>query len=293
MKRSLLRVTERAPGPRRAAAPRRARYVRRAFQLATAALLAGCFGTPTPLAPGLSGSVGLPHHGVQTRAVELPKTGPGFTRYRRAGRFYWAQPALVKAVRAAAERVAEEWPGGAPLVVGDLSARLGGKIPRHKSHRSGRDVDLLWYVQTPEGISLQNPAFVRLGNDGLGRLPGRRNRYVMLDVPRQWALIRALLSSPFIGVQWMFCSSAVEALLIDYALARGEPSELVYRAQTVLVEPGDSLPHDDHIHLRVACDPEATVQGCEGGGPHWSWLPPPPELSTLELADLHLEPPLP
>ena len=35
----------------------------------------GCLGTPSPLAPGLAGSVGWPYHGVQTGAVELPEAG--------------------------------------------------------------------------------------------------------------------------------------------------------------------------------------------------------------------------
>ena len=42
--------------------------------------LLGCLGTPTPLAPGLRGSVGVPHHGVLTNGVVLPKRGPGFAR---------------------------------------------------------------------------------------------------------------------------------------------------------------------------------------------------------------------
>jgi penicillin-insensitive murein endopeptidase len=74
----------------------------------------------------------------------------------------------------------------------------------------------------------------------------------------------------------MFCSLDVEALLIDYARALGEPPDLVWHAETVLMQPGDSLVHDDHIHMRIACTPEEMVFGCEGGGPRWEWLPPAP-----------------
>jgi hypothetical protein len=52
----------------------------------------------------------------------------------------------------------------------------------------------------------------------------------------------------------------------------------VWQAETVLMEPGDSLPHDDHIHLRIACTPEESVAGCAGGGPYWEWLPALPTL---------------
>jgi penicillin-insensitive murein endopeptidase len=191
----------------------------------------------------------------------------------------------VRAIAEAGLEVQRQAPGGAPLLVGDLSARTGGKIARHNSHRSGRDVDLLWFVTTPAGASIRNPTFVHIGSDGLAPVPNT-DRFVRLDVPRQWLLIKALLTSSAIDVQWMFCSADVEAIVINYALARGEEPALIARAQNVLLEPGDSLPHDDHIHLRVACRPEDTVRGCEGGGPYWEWLPPPPELGPLAPEEL-------
>jgi penicillin-insensitive murein endopeptidase len=91
-------------------------------------------------------------------------------------------------------------------------------------------------------------------------------------VPRQWLLVKSLLESDQLGVQWLYSSSVVEALVIEYALAKGEDSELIWRAQNVMLEPLDSLPHDDHLHVRIACPPGTGAQGCEGGGPHWAWL---------------------
>jgi penicillin-insensitive murein DD-endopeptidase len=250
------------------------------------ALLFGCFGTPTPLSPGLAGSVGLPHHGVQTDAIELPESGAGFARYRNEGGHHWGQPALVNGLCEAARRVAAALPGGAPLVVGDLSARYGGKIDRHYSHRSGRDVDLLWYVVLPDGTSIQNTSFVQLGSDGTGRLPQRGP--VRLDVAREWQLIKALLSSDVLDVQWLYASLAVEELLIEHAIGQGDDAELVWRAQTVLLEPLDALPHDDHLHLRIACPAGTAVQGCEGGGPYWSWLASPAELEPDDAVEIEV-----
>jgi penicillin-insensitive murein endopeptidase len=250
------------------------------------ALLCGCFGTPTPLAPGLAGSVGMPHHGVQTGAIELPESGVGFARYRNEGGYHWGQPALVNGLSEAARQVALALPGGAPLVVGDLSARYGGKIARHHSHRSGRDVDLLWYVVLPDGTSIQNTSFVRLAADGTGRLP--RRGPVRLDVARQWQLIKALLSSDQLEVQWLYASLVVEELVIGHAMAEDDDPELVWRAQTVLLEPLDALPHDDHLHLRIACPPGAAVRGCEGGGPYWSWLGAPAELEANGAVEVEL-----
>jgi penicillin-insensitive murein endopeptidase len=257
----------------------------------------GCFGTPTPLAPGVAGSVGAPHRGVLTGAVELPPEGPGFVRYRKYGENHWGNPRLVQALERIASSVEKKMPGGEPLVIGDLSGHFGGKIPHHQSHRSGRDVDLPWFVTTPEGVPVRNPGFVNIAADGLARLEGT-NTFVRLDVPREWLLVKELLASKDVDVEWMFCSREVEALLIDYARARGEPMDMVWRAETVLWEPGDSLAHDDHIHLRIACTEDESVLGCEGGGPRWEWLPPLPELSGVEstLYDAAMDdppPPLP
>jgi penicillin-insensitive murein DD-endopeptidase len=255
---------------------------------------AGCFGTPVPLAPGVGGSVGAPHHGVLTVAVELPPKGPGFVRYRPLGSYNWGNPRLVKTVERAANAVSEKAPGGSPLIIGDLSAKGGGKIPRHQSHRTGRDVDLPWFVTTPQGVPLQNPGFVNMGPDGLARLE-TTGEYVRLDVEREWLLVKELLTSPEADVEWMFASKEVEALLVDYARARGEAPSLLWRAETVLIQPGNTLAHDDHIHLRIACTPDEAVLGCEGGGPRWEWLAPLPSLPSDDtfLYEVVREDPLP
>ena len=222
---------------------------------------------------------------MQTQAVELPRKGPGYVRFRPHDRVYWGQPGLVDSIVHVAATVERQFAGGPPLVLGDLSARFGGKIPRHNSHRSGRDVDLLWHVMTPEGRPVRSPGFISVGTDGLAVEPGS-GRIYRLDLERQWAIVRAFLLAEQVSVQWMFCAAWIEAMLIEYARARGEPDELVWRAQTVLLQPADSLPHDDHIHLRIACSPEQAISGCMGGGPHWTWLPPLPVLVELSRQDL-------
>jgi penicillin-insensitive murein DD-endopeptidase len=261
--------------------------LRSRLELLAPFLLAGCIGTPTPLAPSLAGSVGVPHGGVQTSAAELPRRGEGFVRYRASSPHYWGNPRLVQALQTAAATVAQKLPGGAPLLVGDLSARHGGKIPGHRSHRTGRDADLLFYVTTPGGASLPSPGFVHIESDGLAVIDGKtKPEFVRLDLERQWLLVKSLITSEHAGVQFMFVSRAIEALIIDYARARGEPLELVWRAETVLLEPLDSTAHDDHIHLRIACTPEEAVFGCDGGGPYWEWLPALPALAPLGEAEL-------
>ncbi|HVY26587.1 MAG TPA: penicillin-insensitive murein endopeptidase [Polyangiaceae bacterium] len=244
--------------------------------------LSGCFSAPTPLAPGLFGSVGMPNSGVQTGAVELPLSGKGFQRYRPQGKNHWGRPRLVQSITRIAAEIDAELPGGT-LVIGDLGAKTGGRIPGHASHRSGRDVDLLFYALTPAGAPLESPGFVKFEADGLAVVPDSGD-YIRLDVAREWLLVKKLVDDPELGVQFLFISRPLEALLMDYARARGEPLELQYRVQTVMLQPGDSLPHDDHLHLRIACSPEEAQAGCSGGGPYWEWLPPLPESRELDPA---------
>ena len=56
--------------------------------------LCGCLGTPTPLSPGLAGSVGWPHHGVQTGAVMLMSCAAGlvFSSSHAPGMSTWPAP---------------------------------------------------------------------------------------------------------------------------------------------------------------------------------------------------------
>lgn len=245
-----------------------------------------CISAPSPLNPSLRGSVGVPHSGVLTEGRELPKSGAGFTRFRQHSPNYFGGERLVSAIQRVAEKLAKSDPNGAPIVVGDLSASHGGKIPGHNSHRTGRDVDLLFYYRTSRGAIVTAPGFIHVEADGLARVP-ETGQLLMFDAERQWRLFRALLEEPGLGVQFLFVSSTVEALIIDYARARGEPLELIHRAQSVMLEPKDSTPHDDHVHVRVACSPVEAFTGCSGGGPHWEWLDPlplPPELDAETLA---------
>jgi penicillin-insensitive murein endopeptidase len=234
----------------------------------------GCASVPTPLVPAARlVSVGAPSRGLLRGGVELPDYGPGYERFRHQGRAHYGTPALVNAIAHAA---AAAWTGpeAPPLLVGDLSARGGGPIAGHRSHRSGRDVDLLFFYTTPKGVPVRSPGFVRVGPDGLApAAPAPGTRYYRLDVARTWALARALVTCPHAEVVWLFVSEPVEALLLSHARALGEDAALLERAANVMRQPSDGAPHDDHFHLRVACSPEDAAAGCVDGGPAWPWRP--------------------
>jgi penicillin-insensitive murein DD-endopeptidase len=261
------------------------------FLLALTLLGSAACSTPSALAPGLQGSVGVPHSGFLTNGKELPSEGKGF-KWKSSADHHWGVPRLVSLIEEAAGHVDELRPGTRPVHVGDLSAQFGGALmPKHRSHRTGRDVDMLFYVTTLEGVPVANDGFVKIGPDGLG--VSNAGRFVRFDVDRQWLLIRSLVDSKHAHVQWVFVSRVLEALMVEHAIALGEPAALIQKAQQVMQQPGDSLPHDDHIHVRVACEADEYAHGCEGGGPTWAWIPRPAkriEASASELIEALIGP---
>lgn len=243
--------------------------MRQVLLASLAALALGCGRTPTPLAPRIQGSIGVPHRGMLTDAAELPRTGEGYVWLRDDDR-HWGIPRFVAALERAAAAVARERPG-AVLSVGDLSTRAGGRLLPHLSHRSGRDADLLLYVTTLEGAPVESPGFVHVGADGLAWDP-KGNRFLRFDVERQWLLVKTLVEDPEARIQWVFASRNVEAMLIEWARARGEPAETIARAMEVMLQPQPGGVHDDHVHVRTACDPAELAAGCEHTGPRRPWI---------------------
>jgi penicillin-insensitive murein endopeptidase len=207
-------------------------------------------------------------------------------RWLRDNDRHWAVPRFAAAIERAAARVARERPG-AKLTVGDLSTPTGGgPLAPHFSHRSGMDADLLFYLTTVEGVPVDSPGFVHVGADGLA-FDEAHARWLRLDVGREWVLVRTLLEDPDARVQWIFVSDVVHALLIEWALARGDSPETIARADEVMHQPHPGGVHDDHVHVRVTCSPEEMVAGCEPVGPQRRWLSydlPPADDRDLDLA---------
>ena len=219
---------------------------------------------------GTSLSDGWGHNGRLVNAAELPVRGDGYVipdTWASRGLNYGTDE-LVGLIVRAARRVRLEQPR-AVLHVADLSPRRGGGSAWHRSHQTGRDADLHFFALDPAGHPAAPPTvMLPFDADGVsqpspdGRMPVRS-----FDVASNWLLVRALLEDPEVDVQFLFVSTPLRQKLIDHALALGEPVELVARASAVLVQPGDSLPHDDHLHLRIYCPASDRALGCFDRGP--------------------------
>ena len=111
--------------------------------------------------------------------------------------------------------------------MGDLSTPTGGgPLSPHFSHRSGVDADLLFYVTTLGGAPVDSPGFIHVGADGLAE-DEAHERFLRFDVEREWLLVQAPSSrTREARVQWIFVSDVVQAMLIEWAIARGESPEI-------------------------------------------------------------------
>jgi penicillin-insensitive murein endopeptidase len=251
---------------------------------------------------GSSISVGTHAHGALLRGVVLPEAGAGYTvppAWRLRGRQY-ATDEVVRWLTAAFATVAQELPGGIASV-GDLSALGGGGSPEHKSHGSGRDIDVFFYAVDSDGRPLHpERAMLRFSPEGRAfawslpaitappraclpvSAPARTGEGLPLrllqpiprarfDARRTWALVRAMLSNPAVEVQWIFIHRALGELMLRQGPSATDDSALVARAAALMHQPSDAQTHDDHMHIRVYCDPRDRSFGCLDRGPLRWW----------------------
>jgi penicillin-insensitive murein endopeptidase len=194
-------------------------------------------------------------------AVALPPRGEGYftpSAWRDRG-LRWGTPALVSLIERAARRVNDEL--GGTLYVGDLSTERGGRTPWHKSHRRGCDVDLIYYATDEDGDPGPIPSqMARFDREGKARGTDELGQPIALafDTERNWALVRALLEDPLAHVTRIFVANRLKRLLLAFAREHDEDEALIAQAEGVLGQPGDSTPHDDHMHVRIAHAPGAS-----------------------------------
>jgi len=220
--------------------------------------------------PGMrSRSLRYPWDGQLVRGMRLPESD--YVRYvgeyAPHGRFYGTWE-LVQLLERAARRVAFRLPG-AKLSVGELSRPGGGRVDGHRSHESGRDADIGFYVTRADGEPLYTYAFAAFDARGHGMPP---NDYLRFDDARNWELVAKLLSDGETRVQYIFVASYLKQRLLAEARRRGAPAALIERAKAAVVQPAHGHPHQNHFHVRVYCGP--ADQGlCRDSGPFWPWYP--------------------
>jgi penicillin-insensitive murein endopeptidase len=195
----------------------------------------------------MSLSVGAPNDGYQVRSKRLRETR--HIRVKRgSGVRNYGHPALVLMLRRSAKDIASAAPNSV-MLVGDLSAKKGGAISGHRSHQSGRDADIGFYVRNEAGKQVLLDRFVKI--DSQGRVIGHRGLF--FDDWRNWLLVRSWLRDRRAGITHVFVASPIRNRLLAYARKNKAERKYVDAATKLLKQPSNSARHDDHFHLRIAC----------------------------------------
>ncbi|NVB37607.1 penicillin-insensitive murein endopeptidase [Pseudenhygromyxa sp. WMMC2535] len=155
----------------------------------------------------------------------------------------WATRTTVATLDAVLREWARRFPSRQPILVGNMSAREGGRLKPHSSHQSGRDVDLsypqIW--------------------DRKEELNWRTMDSKNLDRELTWSLLELLRETG--AVEVIFIDSKLQKLLYDHAVATKRHSKAALREWMEYPNPpGSGSPlirhvrgHADHIHVRFKC----------------------------------------
>lgn len=212
---------------------------------------------------GTSVSVGRTNNGTILDPARVPDEGDGFwtpPTWRERGARYGVDE-LVDLIAAVGRKVSAQYPG-TRVAIGDLSRLRGGGAEHHRSHQNGRDADFVLFYTDLDGTPQVNDTMYEYGADGVALT----NKKVKLDVARSWAVVRALITSPEADIQYIFFYEPLTQMVLDYARSIGEPELVIERARALLRQPGDSLKHDDHMHVRIFCPASDIPYGCEDAG---------------------------
>jgi penicillin-insensitive murein endopeptidase len=227
-------------------------------------VLAGCAELGA-ISDGTSVSVGKASGGYLLDGARLPDHGVGFvTRevWQQRGNRYGTDE-LIDLITGVARRMKTQVKD-VQLVIADLSARNGGgSYSFHRSHQSGRDADIVYYMRDADGKSFEADAMHEFD----AGLHARDGTGLTVDVPRTWQLVKELITAPEAPVQFIFMYEPIALRVLEHAKKRGEPEALIARARKTLRQPGDSARHDDHMHVRVYCSAADKLYGCEDYGP--------------------------
>ncbi len=229
-----------------------------------------------------SQSVGLPFGGSLRNGVLLreSETVRYTGEYAPNGNF-WGTEELVHVLERAAAQVARRVPG-ARLSVGELSARRGGALAGHRSHRNGRDADIAFYMVDAANHTFDPFGFANFDHNGHGLPPNESLRF---DDARNWELVSRLVTDPDARVQYIFVANTLRTRLLATGRRRHASARALARAEQVMIQPTHGHPHRNHFHMRIYCPP-ADRPACEDREPFHAWYPGTPPRTSVPPADV-------
>lgn len=207
-------------------------------------------------------SVGTVVDGYLLNGKRLPPSGS----YHRAtpdqkNRGTWeGSDEMIALLLHGAKQYAQVRPGH-KLSIANIGRRGGGRILWSVSHRNGRDADILFPVVDDTGVPVQMDEMVRLDAQGRGQSPSGQS--IRLDVDGMLALVLGLVDQNITGVQHLFVSNPIRKMVLKRAKDQGLKRSLIKKIKAVLRQPRGAAPHDDHLHIRIACSTDDVLDGCQ------------------------------
>ncbi len=185
---------------------------------------------------GSSQSIGKPTRGRIQGTAQLP-VRPELYTVRTPNHSYGSSHAIALLQRAiGAFRASSGFQGD--ITIGDMSQKHGGRFRPHRSHQSGRDID----IRLPLRAGL--PATT---------IPERTDQ---VDWDVTWKLVRAMLDTG--QVVFIFLSSTRQKHLYEAAVRAGTSAAMLdellqypRRAATAIIR--HSRGHTKHFHVRFTC----------------------------------------
>lgn len=236
----------------------------------------------TPLAaPSDTGSISIGRHNTGRLLNGREIRESEHVRLKRPHGDHHGTDELVTLLERSAATVAEQFPGSR-LTIGDLSRRRGGRFRPHRSHRSGRDVDVGFYIVDGQGELVYPDRFIDFRPDGTTRT----NPDWRFDDARNWALVAAMVAQDEAPVQYMFVANWLKRRLLAHAEQIGAPAEVIERAAAILDQPRRGGRHEDHFHVRVYCALD-DLPRCLDTPPYHAWVqrPTPEQMAALRASD--------
>ncbi len=195
----------------------------------------------------MSLSVGHPNSGYHLRAKKLRKR-PYLAIKSGSESNVYGHPALVLMLYRSAKEIARAAPGSV-MLVGDLSRKSGGALAGHKSHQSGRDADIGFYVLDSKGKPKTPNRFLTFDVSGKAT-DGSGDRF---DDRRNWLLVQSWVRDKRAGLSHIFVSKGLRSRLLSYAAGQPAFKKHVTEVAGLLKQPESSSAHDDHFHVRISC----------------------------------------
>jgi LysM repeat protein len=201
--------------------------------------------TTVRVVPGQSR--GKPYRGKLHSGVQLP-AHPAY--YRRRPHWAYAAQHVVDYTRSIIVSIHGKFADLHRLAIGDLSAPDGGRIPGHRSHQSGRDVDVGLYFRRPP-VGYPDEFVVASAGE--------------LHVAATWALVWELWQAAKQpgGPERIFLDYGVQKILYEHAARDGVPKQVL---QQMFQYPqgrwardrfiSHEAAHADHLHVRFRCPPD-------------------------------------